>query len=45
MMTSGTPPRIGAPNGVFGQLRRRLLTDRVAGFDINHEMTAVASTG
>ena len=38
MMTSGTPLARARQraNGVLGQLRR-LLTDRVAGFDINHE--------
>jgi hypothetical protein len=38
MMTSGTPLARARQraNGVLGQLRR-LLTERVAGFDINHE--------
>ena len=38
LMTSGTPLARARQraNGVLGQLRR-LLTDRVAGFDINHE--------
>ena len=38
MMTGGTPLARARQraNGVLGQLRR-LLTDRVAGFDINHE--------